>query len=311
LTARPRPSVACTAPPEYPELDADWPLQRAALADAGLDARAVVWSDPGVDWASFDLVVANGVWDYVHRPEAFLRWVERVGAEPGVRLVNAPATLRWNLDKRYLHDLEAAGVPVVPTTRVEPGDAVGGLPLPDGEVVVKPAISGGGFSTARYEPHDHEAARAHLAALTASGRAALVQRYEAAVDREGETGLVFLGAAFSHAVRKEPMIRRGAGPRPSLIENQVVAASTVTPAQLELGRRALAAAEAWGGPSTYARVDTVHAEDGTPVLLELELLDPVLFLTTDPAAAERFARVLAACAGAGPPGAPGSGDERP
>jgi len=284
--------VACTAPPRYPDLEEDWPLLRAALDGLGIDAEAVVWSDPGVAWASYDLVVANGVWDYIHHPATFLDWTERVAGELGVRVVNDPAVLRWNLDKRYLRDLEAAGVPVVPTTWVEPTRGADELAFPEGEVVVKPAVSGGGYSTARYGTRQRGAASAHVARLNEAGRTALVQPYQAAVDREGETGLVFLGGAFSHALHKAPMIRRGIPPQENLVENQVVTAAVAQPAQLELGRRALAAAESFAGPTTYARVDTVHAEDGAPVLLELELLDPVLFLRMHPDAPAAFARVL-------------------
>jgi glutathione synthase/RimK-type ligase-like ATP-grasp enzyme len=292
------PRVAFTAPPAFPQLHDDWPLQRAALEAAGLEVAPMVWSDPAADWAAFDLVVANGAWDNIHHVEAFVAWVRRVGEELAVPLVNNPGTLRWNLDKHYLRDLEADGVRIVPTQWSEPEDhtGTGAAPPPvdlAGEVVVKPAISGGGFQTARYEVHEHDAARAHIGALAASGRAAMVQPYQPAVDEEGETGLVFLGGTFSHAIHKEPMIRRGTGPRESLIENQVVTAATATPAQLELGRRAVAAAEARHGPTAYARVDTVRGPDGAPALLELELLDPVLFLTTDPPSAERFARVVA------------------
>ncbi len=229
-----RPRVAVAAPPAYPQLEADWPLLRAALATVGIDARTVVWSDPAADWTAFDIVVANGVWDYIHHVDAFVRWTRQVGARPGAHVVNAPATLRWNLDKRYLRHLEAAGVPVVPTTWIEPGTPAERVALPGGEVVVKPSVSCGGFSTARYGVHERAAARAHVASLTASGRTAMLQPYQAAVDGEGETGLVFLGGVFSHAVHKAPMIRRGAGPRDDLVENQVVTASVATGAQLDL-----------------------------------------------------------------------------
>ena len=112
--------VAFTAPPLFPDLHDDWPLARAALSRLGVDAVAAVWSDPDVDWSSFDLVVANGAWDNIHHPGEFLSWVEaRAGDE--VPTVNSPATLRWNLDKRYLRELAAMGVAVVPTMWVEPG----------------------------------------------------------------------------------------------------------------------------------------------------------------------------------------------
>ena len=206
-------------------------------------------------------------------------------------MVNSPATLRWNLDKRYLRDLEAAGVRIVPTTFVEPG-ADPAFDLGEEEVVVKPSVSGGGFQTARYRPHEHDRARSHVQELVEAGRTAMVQPYQDAVDTVGEVGLVFLGGVFSHAMHKDPMIRRGVGPAPSLIDNQVVTPATASPSQLELGHLAVGAADQLLGPTTYARVDTVIGTDGRPALLELELLDPVLFLTTAPDSADRFAGVL-------------------
>ena len=285
-----RPLVVFTAPSFLPELHDDWPLARAALSRLGVDAVAAVWSDPDVDWSSFDLVVANGAWDNIHHPAEFLAWVDARDLD-GVTVVNSPATLRWNLDKRYLRELAAMGVAVVPTMWVEPGtDAA--FDLGAGEVVVKPTVSGGGFQTARYRPDEHERARQHVRALLDGGWTAMVQPYQDAVDSVGEVGLVFVGGAFSHAMHKDPMIRRGVGPTQSLIDNQVVTPATASPAQLELAHDAVAAADQLLGPTAYARVDTVPGADGRPALLELELLDPVLFFATDPGGADRFARVL-------------------
>ncbi len=297
--------LVAAAGPEFPDLHDDWPLLRAALARRGVDAGTAVWSDPEVDWTAYGLVLANGVWDNIHHVDEFLAWVDRVSGTLGVPVVNASAVLRWNIDKRYLRDLEAAGVPVVPTLWAEPGGETGpatsdeghpessDLDLPAGEIVVKPSVSGGGFQTARYLPYEHGPARRHIAELTASGRTAMVQPYQRAVDDVGEVGLIFLGGAFSHAMHKDPMIRRGTGPRPSLIENQVVTPATPSDAQLALGHAAVAAAERLHGPVSYARVDTVEDDDGRPLVLELELLDPALFFVIDPAGADRFARVLA------------------
>jgi hypothetical protein len=285
--------VAFTAPPKFPNLHDDWPLVRAALADVGVDSVAVVWSDPSADWSSFDLVVANGAWDSIHDPDAFLAWVA-ARERDRTPMVNSPATLRWSLDKRYLRELEAAGVPIVPTSWVEPGGGEVVVAPPDGEVVVKPSISGGGHRTARYRPDEHEDARAHVRDLVASGRTAMIQPYQTSVDELGELGLVFLAGEFSHAIQKDPMIRRGVGPLDSLIENQVVRAAAASEGQIDLGQRAIAAAEALLGPTTYARVDIVEGADGAQALLELELLDPVLFFPQHPDAAATYARVLSA-----------------
>jgi glutathione synthase/RimK-type ligase-like ATP-grasp enzyme len=285
-----RPLVAFTAPPFLPDLHDDWPLAREALSRLGINAVAAVWSDPAVDWSSFDLVVANGAWDNIHHPAEFLAWVDARDLD-GLPMVNSPATLRWNLDKRYLRELESMGVAVVPTTWAEPGTDPA-FELGTGEVVVKPTVSGGGFQTARYRRDEHEQARAHVRSLLDGGWTAMVQPYQNAVDSVGEVGLIFVGGAFSHAMHKDPMIRRGVGPTQSLIDNQVVTPAKASPAQLELAHDAVAAAEQLLGPTAYARVDTVPGPDGRPALLELELLDPVLFLETDSGGADRFARVL-------------------
>src|SRR5271169_2557177 len=135
---RARPLVALASCARYPDQLDEGALVLGALAGVGVEARTAVWSDTDVDWTGFDLVVANGAWDHIHR---------------------AAAVLRWNLDKRYLRDLEAAGVPTVPTVWIEPAEDDAELQprvrLPGGEIVVKPAVSGGGFQTARYEAHAH------------------------------------------------------------------------------------------------------------------------------------------------------------
>ena len=111
--------LVAAAGPEFPDLHDDWPLLRAALARQGVDAGTAVWSDPEVDWTAYGLVLANGAWDHIHHVDEFLAWVDRVSGTLGVPVVNAPAVLRWNIDKRYLRDLEAAGVPIVPTLWVD------------------------------------------------------------------------------------------------------------------------------------------------------------------------------------------------
>jgi glutathione synthase/RimK-type ligase-like ATP-grasp enzyme len=292
--------VAVAASARYPELREDWPLQRDAMAALGLDATPVVWTDHDVRWDDFDLVVANGAWDNIHRPSEFIDWVDLV-AETGVPLVNSPATLRWNIDKRYLGDLATAGVPTVPTTWVDAGQVAvaAGIDLPEGEIVVKPAISGGGFRTARYRPEEHDQARAHIAELVEVGLTAMVQPYQSSVDAAGEVAVVALGGTVSHSITKGPMIRRGVRAGDTLVGNEVIASAAPDARQLGIAVQALAAAEVVHGPTAYARIDLVRLEDGSPAVLELELLDPALFFEHYPEGATRFARVLRNCLEAG------------
>ena len=121
----------------------------------------------------------------------------------------------------------------------------------------------------------------------------MVQPYQPLVDEEGEVGLIFLGGAYSHAIHKGPMIRRGAGPLDDLIDNQVVVPTTPADDLVGLGLQAVTAAEQIIGPTTYARVDTVRGAGGTPLLLELELLDPLLFFAGQPDKVGGLAQVLA------------------
>jgi glutathione synthase/RimK-type ligase-like ATP-grasp enzyme len=291
--------LAVAASAQHPDLRSDWPLLRTALADLGVAATTEVWTDPSVGWGRFDLVLANGAWDNIHRPDEFLAWARDTSRHTPV--VNPPATLRWNMDKRYLAELAEAGVDTVPTRWLLPGEALADDVFPPGEFVVKPSVSGGGFQTARYRAGEADQARAHIARLLEGGRTAMVQPYQETVDVAGETALIFLAGRFSHAVRKGPLLRAGVGTRDDLWRDEHLSPAEPGPTQLGAAREALAAAEGLLGPTTYARVDLITLDDGRPAVLELELLDPALFFEVHPPAVTRFAQILAGlCAGGQP-----------
>jgi O-ureido-D-serine cyclo-ligase len=289
--------LAVAASAQFPDLREDWPLLRAALSEYDVNAVAVAWTDPSVDWADYDLVLANGAWDYIHRLDEFLAWTDRVGAL--TRLVNRAPVLRWNADKHYLADLAAAGVPVVPTTFVEaradadPDDS--DITLPEEEFVVKPTVSGGAFQSGRYGANEAPArARAHIAHLRAHGRSVMLQPYQHAVDREGETGLIFLDGTFSHAIAKAALLRLDTVPAADSFSSPAsIIPASASVAQFEVATAIIEAAQRLVGPITYARVDLVPDEQGTPRLMELEVLEPALFLELHAAAADTFAQVLA------------------
>ncbi len=269
-------------------VDPDLPLARAAFAEAGLDVDVVRWDDPDADWAGYDLVVVRSCWDYAWRLEEFLAWADAVP-----RLRNPPEVLRWNVDKRYLRDVEAAGCPVVPTV----WDPASAGELPDAEEwVVKPSVSAGSRDAARWT--DPDDVLAHVAALVGAGRTAMVQPYVAAVDSAGETALLHVGGAFSHAVRKGPLLQRGEGVRQDRDSRGDLRPVTARPDQLEVARAALAAVRDRLGAEDllYARVDVVDGPDGTPLLLELELTEPSLFLPQGDGAAARLATAVDAAA---------------
>jgi glutathione synthase/RimK-type ligase-like ATP-grasp enzyme len=267
-----------------PEGDVDLPALTSALAALDVAAEAVVWSDPAADWAAYDLVVVRSTWDYTTRLEEFLDWAGRVP-----RLANPAPVLRWNTDKRYLAELGDAGVPVVPTLW-DPGD------LPAGEgwehFVIKPAVSAGAKDTARWGPGQEAAAAEHLRALAAQGRTVMVQPYLSAIDTAGETALIFIGGAFSHAARKAPILtvtghQEVIGYSDS---RERITPARPTTAELAVAELALGVA---GRDLLYARVDVIPGPDGEPVLLELELTEPALFLRHSEGAADRLAAAIA------------------
>ncbi|GLW67950.1 ATP-grasp domain-containing protein [Kitasatospora phosalacinea] len=250
----------------------------AAFAQLGVEAEAVYWNDPAVDWAGYDLVLVRSVWDYILYREEFLAWTRRVSAL--TRLANPARVLEHNTDKTYLRGLAEAGLPVVPTLWVAPGgpteaaDAVGAVDWP--ELVVKPTVSSGARDTVRTA--DRAVALAQVAALTGAGRTAMVQPYLAMVEDEGETSLLYLGGEFSHAVRRGPMLGGGFAD----------VAREPEADQLALAERVLAVS-AEPGELLYARVDLVRLPDGSPALIELELTEPRLFLDLCPGGPERLA----------------------
>ena len=283
-TVGPVTAVALATCAEVPELDEDGPALVAALRERGLEPAAALWDDPAVDWARFELVILRSTWDYAERRDEFLAWIERLP-----RVLNPPAVVRWNTDKAYLGELAAAGVPVVPTAFVEPG---GALEPPPSRFVVKPRISAGGRNAASYEAHELELARRHLESLHAAGRAAMVQPYLEGVDVVGEAALVWLGGRYSHAVTKSALLRPGQAPGTELFLTETIAAREASPAERDTAERALAALPFGRHALAYARVDLLPAADG-PVVLEVELAEPSLFLGYEPAAADRFAHAIA------------------
>ena len=274
--------------------DAD--VASALLAQGAAAADSIAWDDAEGDWRAYDRVLVRSVWDYTRRREAFLAWADSVG--PG-RLRNEPALLRWNSDKRYLADLADAGVPVVETSYVGPGDPD---PPLAGEVVVKPTVSAGARDTGRFRPASHREALALVDRLRRSGRTAMVQPYLAAVDERGETAVVTFGGAVSHVLRKRPVLAPdreaplsddALGAALAMYEPDLVGPGEASPDELAVTMGVLAELERrFGSAPTVARVDLLAGDDGAPVLLELEAIEPALYLEHAPGAAGRLARAV-------------------
>lgn len=274
-----------------PDLSPDDRLLIEPLRGLGVEAVAVAWDADNVDWSAFDGVVVRSCWDYHRRHAEFLAWMDRVTAL-GVPMWNPPALMRWNSDKKYLLDLAGLGVLTVPTRIIARGESPRLADvLCDHEwarAVVKPSVS----------------ASAHETWLTSMNRAAdhqsrfealleridvLVQPYVCEVAEQGEWSLVFLGDEFSHAVLKRPAVgdfrvqaeHGGTSERCPAPESLVCSAAEVL-------RRAPV-----NDGTLYARVDGYTAPSGDFILMELELIEPLLYLADDATAPSRFARRIA------------------
>ena len=285
-------SVALVTCADVPDLDHDSVRLIAPLETRGLVVSTVVWDDPAVDWDSFDLCVVRSCWDYPVRHVEYLAWLDRVP-----RLANPPSVIAWNMHKRYLSDLAAEGVPTVATTWVHPTETW--APPPDGTWVIKPAVSLAALDTGKYRMDDttqRKQAVSHVGRLQNAARTVMIQRHMPAVDREGETCLVFIDGRFSHAIRKRAVLM---GPDTGVDRRfEPPGALQVEPCKPDLcqvltARHALAAVPGAPFRLLYARVDLVDDTRGRPVVLELELIEPQLYLASASDGAERLANAIA------------------
>ena len=282
------PRIALVTSRDLPTPDVDEELLLPHLPGGSI----VAWEDDAVDWASFDVVVLRSTWNYTDHLDAFLAWAERVAGV--TRLVNPLSVIRWNTDKRYLDQLAVAGVPVVPTVYVAPGEQAPDDALA-GHIVVKPTV-GAGSKGAALIRDDAEAALAHVASLHAVGKTAMIQPYLSDVDTAGETALVYLAGRFSHAARKAAILSREMEWSTGLYADEKIVSTEPTAAERQVADRIIAALPAvveGGADVAYARVDLLPTANG-PVLLELELTEPSLFLAVDAGAPARAAEVFTA-----------------
>lgn len=261
----------------------DFPLV-AALEARGATVEPVVWDDAGVDWSALSIAVIRSTWDYHKRADEFAAWIARAGAV--TRMWNPPALVQWNADKRYLRALEGKGIRIVPTEWAEPGarlDIAARMKAQGWEkVVVKPAVSGGGWRTVLADAGNVAYAQTELDALLADGRTAMLQRYMPAVapGAYGERSILCIDGEITHSVKKNSHF----APRDAEADPVgMPGADEVAFAREVLGKVEL--------PFLYARVDIVpdDANEGAFRLMELEMTEPTLFLRDSKTATERLA----------------------
>ncbi|MFT3832910.1 MAG: hypothetical protein QM711_06260 [Micropruina sp.] len=277
-----------------PARDPELILLRNELAVCGVRCAFADWVAAS-ELSASDLVIIKSPWDYAYRSVEFLGWLGR--AESQTRVLNPPEVIRWNLDKRYLGELADRGVPVCPTTFCGDLDEVrAAIDACSGRVVVKPTVSASSADTGLFQPDD-PAALALARRIVGGGKQVMVQPAVDSVATAGERSLIYLAGEFAHAVGRAPVLALGGGLR-AVREPAVLV--DPEPAELAMACRILAAASelmAARGvrePFLHARVDLVRGDDGRPLLLELELFEPSLFLHLAPGAGRRYAEALMA-----------------
>ena len=275
--------------------DHDLDILTAALDAAQQKWQIVNWDDASIDWTQFSIAVLRSTWDYYARLDEFIAWVDRVSAQ--TTLCNPAEIVRWNVDKRYLQEMSAHGIPVMATTFVaQLIDITQELIAQD--VIIKPVVSAGSNNTARHR-NDLVAARAQLDHILSDAGVAMVQPYSPTIDSVGETGLVYLGGKFSHAFGKDAVFGEAEQVHNGVHVQEVITARTANPNEHLLGDSVMKfLINKFGVTPLYARIDMVTNIDGVPEIMEVELTEPSLYLHLDARSPERAASALANAAAA-------------
>lgn len=269
-----RPIVALATSEKWPKLAPDDLPLASELNAAGIDAVPAVWTDPEIDWALFDAVIIRSTWDYHRRRDDFARWT----GELPVPLFNPPAVVRWNMHKGYLLELGKNGILIPRTEMIQTPQP----PSWNGPLIVKPAVSASAYETHRFD--DASSAAADIERLLAHGDV-IVQEFVPEVLRNGEWSIVFLDGTLSHTVRKLPK----AGD--FRVQEELGGSATAERAPSHVVDAAAAILDAAGADVLYARVDVVERPTGV-TLMELELIEPVLFLRKAPESARTLAHAV-------------------
>lgn len=297
-----KPVVTLVTSAHLPELDPDEAGLPDALADRGLDPRIAVWDDPDVDWSEAGVVVVRSVRDYAKKRQQFLEWAESIP-----RILNHADVIRWNTDKHYLQELEQRGLPVIPTTWLEPDRHLTKHQVHTrfpayGDFVVKPAVSSGGRGTGRYSSTDARSrseAVEHAMYELGRGRSVMVQRYVESVDQVGELSLVYFNGMPAYTVEKEPMLHPRFRSTKTLTE-EVARVYDASEEEWRWGEKIRTALHGYirdrmGRDELllFNRVDVVRDGKGGFYVMEISLIDGKLYLTDIEDATDRFADAIA------------------
>ncbi|HEY9733515.1 MAG TPA: hypothetical protein V6C89_16470 [Drouetiella sp.] len=268
---------------DLPNLDADDRLVASELTKRGFECKIADWRDQSVDWSNAGICVLRSTWDYHLHYDEFLSWVAKVSAQTTVW--NNAELVRWNSNKTYLFDLNDAGIPIVPTVLFKQNDKSNLSEVMDerGWVrgILKPIVGLSTFGVCQVEKN-LDASQEQLERMLKTFDV-LLQPFIETVHERGERALVFIGQEYSHTIRKsafQPLAQAGeAGETLEQADRE----------ELNLARRVL---EEVKTPCAFARVDLIRDQRGKDLLMELELVEPSLYLQMYPRAISKFADTL-------------------
>jgi hypothetical protein len=281
------PRIAFATSSKIPNLAADDRLLLAPLQERGIEAEPVIWDDPACDWSAFDAVILRSCWDYHLKADAFLNWLSFL-EQAKIPLWNPASLVRWSANKSYLRGLDGKGVSIVPTFWPQPGEKVRLHEklnaLGWSKAVIKPLISATAYRTYLVTADDANSAQAQFEDLQ-SGPGVMVQKFMDTIIDEGEWSLIFFDGEFSHAILKTPK------PGDFRVQNDFGGSERPADPPAHVLHSATGIVQTVA-PTLYARVDGLV--DGNQFrLMELELIEPMLFLSSHPQAPARFSDSIA------------------
>lgn len=289
------PRLAFLSTEDLTDFVCDDALAAECFLSQGVEVDTLAWQSP-TDWAAYDAVLIRSTWDYQRHPEPFLQVLRTIDKQ--ATLLNPVEVVQWNMHKRYLLELQAQGVPIVPT-RLTRGLFPATLDrwrqdLDASELIVKPAIGASADDTFRLPKDLPEASLKEICDCFVD-REALVQPFLQSIEQEGEFSLFFFAGALSHSIQKIP--KQG----DFRVQEEHGGDIRALPyPDADLVQAAQAAVRCVPQPLLYARVDLVRDADGSPRLMELELIEPALYFRTDADSAQRFTQATLRWLQAGP-----------
>lgn len=298
-----KPRITLVTSADMPSLYSDEAGLLDALAERGLDPQIRVWNDPDVDWNDAGIVVVRSVSDYATQRDQFLAWTKTIP-----RLLNHSDVLEWNSDKHYMQDLEKLGLPIIPTTWLEPEPKLSKQQVHSrfpalADFVVKPAVSSGVRGIGRYtanDPYQRRAAITQAASLLNEGRSVMVQRYLKEIDVHGEISLIFFNGLMSHSVEKRAMLHPDSVTDLAMHEAVVESRDGGDGGRWSWGEQIRKVLHQYQRQRLghdvqflFCRVDVVPDGMGSFRIMEVSMVDADLYLTATPEALGNFADAIA------------------